>query len=98
MRRITLLLILAAASTPAFADRWIPYTDGRAGGCWLNNAGHMYGCTPQPQQANQTSNTNSATSIEEQCLRAQHALKDPNRTMNSIRAAERTIEMLRCNK
>jgi hypothetical protein len=31
----------------ALADDWIPYTDGRVGGCF---SGHetLYGCTPQP--------------------------------------------------
>lgn len=104
MRRIALFVILTVASSSAFADRWIPYTDGRAGGCWQNNVGNLYGCTPQqqqqpqqqPQQSNQSQNT--ASSIEEKCLRAQYALKDPNRTMNSIRAAEKTIEVLGCSK
>jgi len=32
----------------AIADRWVPYTDGRVGGCFINNNGYMFGCTPQP--------------------------------------------------
>ena len=33
----------------AKADSWVTYTDGRTGGCWMNNAGVLYGCTPQPR-------------------------------------------------
>jgi hypothetical protein len=39
---------LLFASSFVRADSWIPYTDGRAGGCFLNNAGFMFGCTTQP--------------------------------------------------
>lgn len=51
MTRILVLLTALFASGNAFADRWIPYTDGRVGGCFLNDAGVLYGCTPQPSQA-----------------------------------------------
>lgn len=46
----SLLLILSLVGIPsvALADQWIPYTDGRAGGCFLNGAGVLYGCTPSP--------------------------------------------------
>lgn len=49
MRRLS--FILALLPVVALADQWLPYTDGRMGGCWLNNAGQMYGCTPQPEPA-----------------------------------------------
>jgi hypothetical protein len=42
---------LAAVCAPALAASWIPYTDGRMGGCFLSDQGVMFGCTPQPPTA-----------------------------------------------
>lgn len=47
--RTCLLIFLLAVPSAALADTWIPYTDGRVGGCFQNRVGHLYGCTPQPQ-------------------------------------------------
>jgi hypothetical protein len=47
MRAVILLLLLMPAVVFA-GDRWVPYTDGRAGGCAVSNNGSLYGCTPQP--------------------------------------------------
>lgn len=47
------LLILLVASSVARADRWIPYTDGRVGGCFQTDSGRLFGCTPQPSQRRQ---------------------------------------------
>ena len=47
--RVALLFTLLIAA-PAFAGGgWAPYTDGRVGGCAVDNNGNLYGCTPQPQ-------------------------------------------------
>ena len=43
-----LVLFVVVWPTSALADQWIPYTDGRAGGCFQNSNGNLYGCTPQP--------------------------------------------------
>lgn len=50
LRGLAVVLGLATVliSSRAMADQWIPYTDGRVGGCFLNNSGFMFGCTPQP--------------------------------------------------
>lgn len=50
MRILTVLFLLGYSSW-ALADQWVPYTDGRAGGCFINNTGFMFGCTMQPPQA-----------------------------------------------
>jgi len=42
---MALMLVLPFA---AKADEWIPYTDGRAGGCWINATGWLWGCTIPP--------------------------------------------------
>lgn len=47
-RPLLVSVLLLAAAGAARADTWVPYTDGRVGGCWINNVGFMYGCTPQP--------------------------------------------------
>lgn len=93
MKKIVLISVLLFASSNAMADQWIAYTDGRVGGCWLNSANQLYGCTPQPQQ--QQSNTSN--SAEERCRKARIALNDPNRTIDSVRSAERTIQEYGCN-
>ena len=46
--RPLLLVLVLLLPTAALADDWIPYTDGRAGGCFQNRTRVLYGCTPQP--------------------------------------------------
>ncbi len=46
--RVLAVFLALLLSLDARADKWLPYTDGRVGGCWLNVAGVLYGCTPQP--------------------------------------------------
>ena len=42
-------LVLLTLSSIVHADQWVPYTDGRAGGCWINDQTHqMWGCTIEP--------------------------------------------------
>lgn len=48
--RFVCVILLSVVSFPALADRWIPYTDGRVGGCFQNRVGNLYGCTPQPSK------------------------------------------------
>lgn len=48
--RTVLLTLMLLMSCPAWADEFVPYTDGRAGGCFINRTGFMHGCTPQPAQ------------------------------------------------
>jgi hypothetical protein len=43
---VTLLLLLLVL--PVGAAQFVPYTDGRKGGCFITARGHMFGCTPQP--------------------------------------------------
>jgi len=42
-----LLLPLLCVSSLALSDEWVPYTDGRMGGCMVGEGG-MYACTMQP--------------------------------------------------
>jgi hypothetical protein len=53
------LVLMMAFSGTAFADQWIPYTDGRTGGCWLNKNNQLYGCTPQQSQSSTRDQTAS---------------------------------------
>jgi hypothetical protein len=46
---ITIALLSIAAS--AAADEWLPYTDGRVGGCYEDARGELHSCTPQPEAA-----------------------------------------------
>lgn len=91
----------------AYADQWIPYTDGRAGGCFLNNVGHLYGCTPQPQQPQQNIGTRDSgeylsQNFEDSCRKERQRLKnansDFNRTVTSMRKAEERFERTGCEK
>lgn len=50
MRFATFALALTLLPSVAWADRWLPYTDGRVGGCFINSNGILHGCTPQPPQ------------------------------------------------
>lgn len=52
--RIALLFVAMLAPTVAYADRWIPYTDGRVGGCFQSDTGRLYGCTPQPNKSSRS--------------------------------------------
>src|SRR5690242_1473883 len=45
--RALLLTLLTIWTIDAFADTWLPYTDGRSGGCWLGSTGRLSGCTDQ---------------------------------------------------
>src|SRR5690606_1650412 len=49
--RIVLLIAVLLTAFPARADRWIPYADGRVGGCFQSNSGRLFGCTPQPDRS-----------------------------------------------
>ncbi len=42
----------AFAATPT--DDWVPYTDGRFGGCYRTEAGKLYNCTRKPRQIDET--------------------------------------------
>lgn len=47
------IILLSTISAPALAARWIPYTDGRVGGCFQNAQDNLFGCTPQPSTRSQ---------------------------------------------
>ena len=105
MRNAALLLLASMLfCIPLFAkaDTWVPYTDGRAGGCMLNSANVLYGCTPQPAQ--QSGNRNSAgyqlQSREDYCWQQRQKLKNANsdfhRTVTSMRAAEERFARSGC--
>lgn len=42
-----LLIALTLAPSLAYADTWVPYNDGRPGGCWYSPPPQniMWGCT-----------------------------------------------------
>lgn len=94
--------ILLVASLYASADTFVPYTDGRVGGCMLNSANVLYGCTPQPPQNsnNRSSSGYQAQNREDFCRQEQQKLKnansDFNRTVTSMRAAEERFRRSGC--
>ncbi len=94
---------LLIAPLLAKADTWIPYTDGRAGGCWLNRVNVLYGCTPQPVQHSNSSDSSEgyqAQNREDYCQQEQQRLEnansDFNRTVTSMRAAEERFRRSGC--
>ena len=100
--RILVLAIALPCSAPALADTWVAYTDGRTGGCWVNQNGYMHGCTPQPTTAQPgQQSAKSDRSHEEACNFAAAKLKaaksDPNRTVDSIRKAQKRYDDLFCD-
>lgn len=106
LRLLGVVLLLVASS--AGADRFVPYTDGRAGGCMLNRANVLYGCTPQPTSGGSGSSSNDrsppegfqAQNREDYCWqerkRLENANSDFNRTVTSMRAAEERFERSGC--
>lgn len=93
-------LVMLFTSLSASADTWIPYTDGRAGGCWLNNANVLYGCTPQTAQNSSENRAFHSQSREDYCWkerqRLQNANSSTNRTVTSMRAAEERFARSGC--
>lgn len=53
MRHLALLLLLLSSPLSARerVDDWVPYNDGRLGGCYRTVGGRLYGCTPQRRPA-----------------------------------------------
>lgn len=99
--RIAGLICLLVPSF-AFADQWVSYTDGRAGGCWINSVGVLYGCTPQSTPHTPNGAARSATSEEDRCRRARLNLKNAknnfNRTITSVRDAEARFARTGCEE
>lgn len=85
-----LLALIACISVPgtAAADTWIPYTDGRAGGCWLNSAGHLYGCTAQPQRPSAQPRNRADEMRTERDNSREAALEHENAALRAERDAE----------
>ena len=108
MRKLALIIassVLLLSAHTAKADTWIPYTDGRSGGCWLNKANVLYGCTPQPANSQSGNSSNSPQGCqpqnrEEYCLQERQRLKNANessnRTVTSMRAAEERFARSGC--
>lgn len=94
------LVLMMAFSGTAFADQWIPYTDGRTGGCWLNKNNQLYGCTPQQSQSSTRDQTASDgrdyCDVERQ--RLTNAKNDRNRTVTSVRRAEDRFAKTGCSE
>jgi len=111
--RTTALFVLAIASAMApglaRADRWVAYTDGRAGGCFANANGGLYGCTPQAEpipgnragQAPSRRDDYRPQNREDHCALARQQLKnamsDFHRTVTSMREAEQRFERTGCD-
>jgi hypothetical protein len=108
------VLAIASAMAPglAHADRWVAYTDGRAGGCFVNANGGLYGCTPQAepipsnpagQRAGRRDDADGyqPQNREDHCALARQQLKnamsDFHRTVTSMREAERRFERTGCD-
>jgi hypothetical protein len=44
------LVLSASLLQVQVVDEWVPYPDGRPGGCYRTERGQLYSCTPPPQQ------------------------------------------------
>lgn len=51
---IGILLVPAAAMAEAPLDEFVPYTDGRLGGCYRTPAGKLYNCSREPRRIDET--------------------------------------------
>ena len=77
MKRAILVGILCFLfGIPAWADTFLPYTDGRAGGCFVSRTGFMYGCTPQPPAALPPNRRSAAPIPDERLMRENAMLRD----------------------
>lgn len=93
--------LLLAVSMSASADTFVPYTDGRAGGC-MTNGTILYACTAQAQPSSnrESSEGYQAQNQDDYCQqerqRLNNANSDRNRTMTSMRAAEERFDRSGC--
>lgn len=81
------VLILSFIALPAFADQRIQMPDG--GGCWMNDVGHVYGCSGGAAPAAGAQDRATARAIREteasrqaklqQCLRTADWPNQPGR-------------------
>ena len=53
-RMIPSVLLALAASAQLPADEFVPFTDGRLGGCYKTPAGELYGCTRPARRIDET--------------------------------------------
>lgn len=94
--RTYLLVILLLIPSVAMADRWIPYTDGRVGGCFQNDVtGHLYGCTPQPQRTSKRSEELDLARDDERLRRVEQEnirLREQNFQLEAERANRNAAE------
>ena len=101
-KNLLVLVMLIGFCGVAHADQWIPYTDGRAGGCWLNNNYQLYGCTPQPVQPQAGTGGQNSNDGRDYCdverQRLKNAKNDRNRTVTSVRRAEDRFEKTGCEE
>jgi hypothetical protein len=83
---LSLVLLFA----PAVAvDEWVPYTDGRPGGCYRSASGLIYGCTPPPRTASEPDVTPVDTAAELREVRRElEALKLRQAAEDARRARE----------
>lgn len=81
---VSLICLLWAGQVKA--DQWLPYTDGRAGGCFVNQSGVLYGCTPQVNSG--AGRSTGAMNCDTARRILENARNDFNRTVTSVRRAE----------
>jgi hypothetical protein len=100
--RAVLAVVVLLASPAAYADRWVPYTDGRTGGCFQSDTGRLFGCTPQPQRSPTTSSTNEGDLFRSRddsrirdLERRTRDLESQNRSLQNERSRQDAIERSR---
>jgi hypothetical protein len=75
-RSLSCLILLAFATAAAAVDEFVPYNDGRLGGCYKTEGGQLYNCTRDAAPARRGETTADAdeaqhTREELQALRAE---------------------------
>jgi hypothetical protein len=94
--RFALLLVSLLIPSIAHAGRWIPYTDGRVGGCFQNENGNLYGCTPQPTNSNRSREYDSEQLRDDSRVEAlefrTHNLESQNRALRAYRDRQRALD------
>jgi len=93
MFRALLCLILTASPAAAAVDEFVPYDDGRLGGCYKSAGGQLYNCTRDPAKAPRDQSTAEAeeaqqTREELQALRAELEQLKRKQAQEELRRAE----------
>jgi len=91
--RAFVLGVLLLIPSLALAAKWVPYTDGRVGGCFLSENGQLFGCTPQPQAHQPAYDSHSNSNSDDLASRAHTRQLEQENVQLKQEQENRALEM-----